>query len=249
MAQAAAFFLRSLFFLRPTSPTSAIVVNHLRTLQIRMPSVLTKPHHGRNQVTTNPYHHRPPTKTDKVYIPAKDFPEVNFVTQLLGPRGRSLVELNTLSGASIFIRGKGSVKEGSRRRSYYPDDDEPLHCLIKADTQEKIDKAKELLNEVIAKAATTSDEDNDRKRQQLRQLAINNGTFRDDERRRENIRAEIVCRFCNLPGHIAPDCMQKKVEGATKGRTTPPWRKAKQGSSTRDDVDTLYAAFLMDMKD
>ncbi|KAI0547071.1 hypothetical protein F4679DRAFT_598034 [Xylaria curta] len=48
---------------------------------------------------------------DKIYIHVKEFPEINFIGRLLGPRGRSLAEMNTQSGAKIVIRGKGSVKE------------------------------------------------------------------------------------------------------------------------------------------
>lgn len=37
---------------------------------------------------------------EKEYIPAKDFPEANFIGQLLGPRGCSLTDMNTKSGAN-----------------------------------------------------------------------------------------------------------------------------------------------------
>ena len=40
---------------------------------------------------------------------------MNFIGQLLGPRGRSLAAMNADSGAVISIRGKGSVKEGRGR--------------------------------------------------------------------------------------------------------------------------------------
>jgi splicing factor 1 len=53
--------------------------------------------------------------TEKLYIPVKDFPKVNFIGQILGPRGRSLMETAAASGATIALRGKGSVKEGRGR--------------------------------------------------------------------------------------------------------------------------------------
>ncbi|KAI1159332.1 hypothetical protein F5B18DRAFT_33654 [Nemania serpens] len=129
---------------------------------------------------------------EKVYIPVKEFPEINFIGQILGPRGRSLAHVNAQSGANIVIRGKGSVKEGRGRdrarahgrvESDNYGDHEPLHCLITADTQEKIDKAKGLVKSVIETIVTTPEHANDRKRQQLRDLAVANGTFRDDENR------------------------------------------------------------------
>ena len=55
------------------------------------------------------------------------------------------------SGAKIAIRGKGSVKEGKGRSdaAHTSNQEEDLHCLIMADTEEKIAKAKELIHQVI----------------------------------------------------------------------------------------------------
>lgn len=116
--------------------------------------------------------------SDKLYIPTREFPSVNFIGQILGPRGGSLKEMNKQSGANIVLRGKGSVK-GGKGRSH--DETEPLHCLITADDQHKVDAAKRLLQDVIDMATTTPEYENERKRQQLRGLAVINGTFRDDE--------------------------------------------------------------------
>ncbi|KAJ3526185.1 hypothetical protein NM208_g11314 [Fusarium decemcellulare] len=132
-----------------------------------------------------PYdYRRPVTKiSEKVYLPVIDFPAVNFIGQILGPRGSSLKAMNDQSGANIVIRGKGSVKEGrGKARSVGGhDDSEPLHCLITADSQRKIDQARKLVEGVIETAASTPEHQNQRKLQQLRDLAMMNGTFRDDE--------------------------------------------------------------------
>jgi splicing factor 1 len=55
------------------------------------------------------------------------------------------------SGAKIAIRGKGSVKEGKGRSdaAHSSNQEEDLHCLIMADTEEKINKAKQLIHNVI----------------------------------------------------------------------------------------------------
>ena len=55
------------------------------------------------------------------------------------------------SGAKIAIRGKGSVKEGKGRSdaAHSSNQEEDLHCLIMADTEEKINKAKKLIHNVI----------------------------------------------------------------------------------------------------
>ena len=47
-----------------------------------------------------------------MYIPAQDYPEINFIGLLIGPRGTTLKEMEATSGAKLFIRGKGSHKEG-----------------------------------------------------------------------------------------------------------------------------------------
>lgn len=55
------------------------------------------------------------------------------------------------SGAKIAIRGKGSVKEGKGRSdaAHSSNQEEDLHCLIMADTEEKVNKAKKLINNII----------------------------------------------------------------------------------------------------
>lgn len=59
--------------------------------------------------------------------------------------------METESQAKIAIRGKGSVKEGKGKSdaAHASNQDEDLHCLIMADTEEKIIKAKKLIHQVI----------------------------------------------------------------------------------------------------
>ncbi|KAK3370110.1 hypothetical protein B0H63DRAFT_307674 [Podospora didyma] len=60
------------------------------------------------------------------------------------------------SGAKIAIRGKGSVKEGKGRSdaAHSSNQEEDLHCLIMADTEEKVNKAKKLIHNIIETAAS-----------------------------------------------------------------------------------------------
>lgn len=55
------------------------------------------------------------------------------------------------SSAKIAIRGKGSVKEGKGRSdaAHTSNQEEDLHCLIMADTEEKIERAKIAIHNVI----------------------------------------------------------------------------------------------------
>ena len=54
------------------------------------------------------------------------------------------------SGAKISIRGKGSVKEGKGKPDQFADDaEEDLHCLVMADSEEKVATCVKLINKVI----------------------------------------------------------------------------------------------------
>lgn len=111
---------------------------------------------------------------------------------LIGPRGNTLKKMETESGAKIAIRGKGSVKEGKGRSdaAHTSNQEEDLHCLIMAETEEKVNKAKKLIHNVIETAASIPEGQNELKRNQLRELAALNGTLRDDENQ--------ACQNCKL---------------------------------------------------
>lgn len=133
------------------------------------------------------------------------------------------------SGAKIAIRGKGSVKEGKGRSdaAHTSNQEEDLHCLIMADTEEKVNKAKRLIHNVIETAASIPEGQNELKRNQLRMLATLNGTLRDDENQacqncgqighrkydcpeQRNFTANIICRVCGNAGHMARDCPDRQ---------------------------------------
>ncbi|KAI9098034.1 hypothetical protein DFS34DRAFT_95154 [Phlyctochytrium arcticum] len=171
---------------------------------------------------------RPSKVSDKLYIPAKDYPEINFIGQLIGPRGSTLKSIESESGAKISIRGHGSVKDGKSRPdgTLAPGEEEDLHCLVTADSEEKVKIAMKAIEKVIETAASVPEDQNAHKRMQLRKLAELNGTLRDDEnqtcpncgntghRRFEcpeakNFTVNLVCRICNGAGHTARDCMQR----------------------------------------
>ncbi|KFY73533.1 hypothetical protein V501_04224 [Pseudogymnoascus sp. VKM F-4519 (FW-2642)] len=177
-----------------------------------------------------PQDYRRPTKTqEKVYVPVNDYPEINFIGLLIGPRGNTLKKMETESQAKIAIRGKGSVKEGKGRSdaAHTSNQEEDLHCLIMADTEEKVNKAKKLIHNVIETAASIPEGQNELKRNQLRELAALNGTLRDDENQacqncgqighrkydcpeQRNFTANIICRVCGNAGHMARDCPDRQ---------------------------------------
>lgn len=208
---------------------------------------------------------------EKVFIPVRDFPALNFIGQILGPRGQSLREMNAESGANIVIRGRGSVKEGrGSSRPYRATTDElqePLHCLIEADSREKVEKAKGLINRVIETVICVPEDQNERKREQLRQLAQVNGTFRDDEQQvcqncgqhshrqyaclePKRFAANVTCHVCHNSGHLARDCPDRKGIGSS----VPPWRKNRmtaqmQVASNVTEGDRDFEQFMLELGD
>ncbi|KAJ8072846.1 hypothetical protein AAF712_005029 [Marasmius tenuissimus] len=200
--------------------------------------------------------------SEKVYIPVKEFPEINFFGLLVGPRGNSLKKMERESGAKISIRGKGSVKEGKARPDQYADDaEEDLHCLVLADTQEKVTLCVRLINKVIETAASTPEGQNDHKRNQLRELAALNGTLRDDENQicqncggvghrkydcpeQRNFTANIICRVCGSAGHMARDCTVNKDPNAPP---PPPPGAGPMGPGGGRTFDSDYASLMAEL--
>ncbi|GAB1743976.1 hypothetical protein NU219Hw_g1017t2 [Hortaea werneckii] len=203
-----------------------------------------------------PSDYRRPTKTqEKVYVPVNDYPEINFIGLLIGPRGNTLKKMENESAAKIAIRGKGSVKEGKGKSdaAHASNQDEDLHCLIMADTEDKVNKAKQLIHNVIETAASIPEGQNELKRNQLRELAALNGTLRDDENQAcqncgeighrkydcpqaRNFTANIICRVCGNAGHMARDCPDRAR--GSDWRNMPPRRPAGIGGP-EDEYEKL----------
>ncbi|WBW75357.1 KH and CC/hC domain splicing factor Bpb1 [Schizosaccharomyces osmophilus] len=211
-----------------------------------------------------PSDYRRPAKTqEKVYVPVQDYPEINFIGLLIGPRGHTLKDMESKSGAKIAIRGKGSVKEGKGKSdpSVRGNMEEDLHCLVTADSEDKISHAIRLIDLVIQTAASTPEGQNDLKRNQLRQLATLNGTLRDDENQvcqncgnvghrrydcpeRINHTLNIVCRHCGNAGHIARDCPvrnQPPVADAAADREYQSLMQELGGGSIASAADQQHA--------
>jgi len=177
-----------------------------------------------NTVYKPPSDYKPPVirVNDKVMIPQDDHPEINFVGLLIGPRGNTLKTLEKETGAKIIIRGKGSVKEGKIGRKDgqpLPGEDEPLHAYITANDPENVKKAVTRIHEIIKEGIEIPEEKNDLRKQQLRELALLNGTLRDNDAGLQKLRQiaeaetiitnQIICTKCGAAGHIAKDCVQR----------------------------------------
>ncbi|CAB4255458.1 similar to Saccharomyces cerevisiae YLR116W MSL5 Component of the commitment complex, which defines the first step in the splicing pathway [Maudiozyma barnettii] len=143
---------------------------------------------------------RPTKFQEKYYIPVDQYSGINFVGLLLGPRGNTLKKLQESSKCKIAIRGRGSVKEGKHSNDLpkgATNMEDPLHCLIIADSEEKVQEGIKACQAIVIRAVTSPEGQNDLKRGQLRELAELNGTLREDDR---------PCSICGLKGHMKYDC-------------------------------------------
>ncbi|XP_058638542.1 splicing factor 1 isoform X2 [Onychostoma macrolepis] len=175
---------------------------------------------GLNPEFKPPADYKPPATrvSDKVMIPQDEYPEINFVGLLIGPRGNTLKNIEKECCAKIMIRGKGSVKEGKVGRKdgqMLPGEDEPLHALVTANTMENVKKAVEQIRNILKQGIETPEDQNDLRKMQLRELARLNGTLREDDNRilrpwqstePRSITNTTVCTKCGGAGHISSDC-------------------------------------------
>jgi len=231
-------------------------------------------------------------KNKKIYIPIDKYPEYNFIGLIIGPRGMTQKQMELDSGAKIAIRGKGSVKDGkvcsiqcnatqsnqqcSRLTMLWccrlvqqmnSGDDDRLHVLIMADTDDAIDKASRMVEKLLV---PVEEGKNEHKRQQLRKLAEINGTLRDNMWGRRDLERnfdgpQVSCAFCGDFGHPSRDCPVKSSGGAGVPRTKidseyenflaeigegaprpPPSRELGGGGGDRAPFDTpeIHQAYL-----
>ncbi|CAH0516125.1 unnamed protein product [Peronospora belbahrii] len=111
-------------------------------------------------------------KRKKVYIPVDKYPDINFMGLLIGPRGSNQKRMEDDSGARILIRGKGSSKDPTGE----PDENEELHVLITADTDEAVAKAQSAVEDILFNPQQAMK----LKQEQLRKVAELNGTLNEN---------------------------------------------------------------------
>ncbi|XP_077222605.1 KH domain-containing protein At5g56140-like isoform X2 [Tasmannia lanceolata] len=126
-------------------------------------------------------------KTMRVDIPVDTYPTYNFVGRLLGPRGNSLKRVEASTECRVLIRGRGSIKDPTREEMMrgqpgYEHLNEPLHLLVEAELPvELVDARLMQAREILEDLLKPVDESQDFfKKQQLRELALLNGTLREE---------------------------------------------------------------------
>lgn len=187
-------------------------------------------------------------RTKKIRIPVEEHPQYNFIGLIIGPRGKTQKELEAKTGCKIAIRGRGSVKEGARGRrdgKVMEGDDEPLHVVITGDDQRSVDAATDMIEQMLV---VIDDEKNVHKQQQLRELALLNGTLKEDE----------FCQICAEKGHRSFECprrfaMKKSsvvVKCAICGDTSHPTRdctQKPQDQTNQKEMDSDYMSFMAEL--
>lgn len=184
-----------------------------------------------------------------MYIPQDEHPDINFVGLLIGPRGNTLKMLEKETNAKIIIRGRGSVKEGKigwkKDGLPMPGEDEQLHAYITGNTPEIASKAAKKVREIIEQGINVPECMNDLRRQQLRELALLNGTLRENDtlnklkvidEAKTIITNQIICQICGGAGHISSDC---KLKNSTEPRPVT-WEE-------REKMDNEYLSLLHEL--
>eukprot|EP00529_Nitzschia_sp_RCC80_P011468 CAMPEP_0113484600 /NCGR_PEP_ID=MMETSP0014_2-20120614/24045_1 /TAXON_ID=2857 /ORGANISM="Nitzschia sp." /LENGTH=643 /DNA_ID=CAMNT_0000378207 /DNA_START=18 /DNA_END=1945 /DNA_ORIENTATION=+ /assembly_acc=CAM_ASM_000159 len=190
-------------------------------------------------------------RTRKIRIPVEDHPQYNFIGLIIGPRGKTQKELESKTGCKIAIRGRGSVKDGARGRrdgKAMDSDNEPLHVVITGEDQRSVDAAADMIEQMLV---VIDDEKNVHKQQQLRELALLNGTLKD----------EVFCEICGEKGHRSFECPKRfamkkntvQVKCSVCGDTSHPTRdcplKAADVKDVKDsrEMDSEYMSFMAEL--
>ena len=181
-----------------------------------------------------------PTRT--VYLP-NDNPTMNYIGLIIGPRGNTQRQMEQETGTKISIRGKGSSKQSFGRQKV--GEDEELHVFISGDSEESVEKAVAQINQIIHPSAEAISR---HKEKQLRELALINGTLREDE----------YCPICGEKGHRQYECVHRSkafktssVKCSICGDLSHPTRDCplKEGSATvkKETLDTEYDSFMAEL--
>lgn len=194
-------------------------------------------------------------------IPQKEYPNYNFIGLIIGPRGNTQKRLEMETNTKISIRGKGSVKEGSKgRANKNVDESEELHVHITGDDEAKVIQAAKMIAELLV---PIDDDKNEHKQKQLKELvrslfallkpanyyiqALINGTMKEDE----------FCPECGERGHRQFECPQRiktfknaGVKCSICGDMSHPTRDCplkEKGPTNELALDSEYDSFLSEL--
>ena len=238
---------------RSPSPPPKYDINGKRTnkREDRMREALTEERNSliASLIKINPNYVPPadyvkPKPLRRIYIPVKEYPQYNFIGLVIGPRGNTQKKLEQDTNCKISIRGKGSLKDGSKGRAKQPDDDDELHVHITGETEEGLEKACKLVEELLT---PIDDDKNEHKQKQLKELALINGTLREED----------FCSVCGEKGHRQYECPHRAksfkaagVKCAICGDLSHPTRDCplkQDGMEDASTIDSEYNSFMSEL--
>jgi len=129
--------------------------------------------------------------------------------------------------------GKGSIKDGKLGLVKFgplPGEDEPLHAYITGTSPDIVAKAVEKVNEIINRAIEEPEGMNELRKQQLRELALLQGTLRENDcliklklmnEAEKIVTNTIICTVCGGAGHVSGDCKFRKNPDGTPAELNP----------------------------
>ncbi|KAM9708379.1 protein quaking-A isoform 3-T3 [Menidia menidia] len=157
---------------------------------------------------------------EKLFVPVKEYPDYNFVGRILGPRGLTAKQLEAETGCKIMVRGKSSMRdkkkeEQNRGKPNWEHLNEDLHVLITVeDTQARAEiKMKRAVEEVKKLLVPAAEGEDNLKKMQLMELAILNGTYRDNNVKTPAAAAAQGPRLIAAPGgQVLPPALRPPTQ-------------------------------------
>jgi len=209
----------------------------------------------------------PPKPTRKLYIPVKEYPNVCFMGLILGPRGNHHKRMEKDSGCRIRIRGKGSLREGSRGKDTTrdaEDEKDDLHVYIEGPTEEAVRAAAEMVEPLLNPESRAVDELKEKHQLELAEI---NGTTRHDEychicgekghrqwecpaKQRSYAMANVRCAICGDTSHPTRDCALYRQNGSAAGADGAAAAASALGGgvdATRRAVDSQFLDFMSEL--
>ena len=116
----------------------------------------------------------------KIIVPIDKYPGYNFFGAIIGPRGNAQKRMEKESGCKIVVRGKGAIKEGCSRHDGRPpqaEDEEPMHVIIEGPDEPTVEAGQRMIETVLNPYGQDA---MDIKEKQMKELAMLNGTLKDD---------------------------------------------------------------------
>ncbi|EGR33369.1 zinc knuckle family protein, putative [Ichthyophthirius multifiliis] len=166
-----------------------------------------------NPTFVPPHDYKHLKKTKKIYLPESHAEQLK--QRIIGPKGATHKSLEQQTSCKISIKGKGSGN-GSRRVDN--DTNDKLHVFITAQTEEQLEKATKLIDEILR----GEDKKNETP---YNQIAIITDYLNQDfcpkchqtghrvwecTAKTTFDKIEIKCQICGDKGHVTIDCKLKK---------------------------------------